>query len=111
MQTIDQIYKAIGDIEDECQNKTMYYLDPIIKAEFAKVRKQNPRLYGVTWGMGTYMFCFEPEGFEEDEDWWWNANHTIVPEYARRLIELVALASDKTGGLRENIDVGATNAQ
>lgn len=107
--TIRQIELGVEKIQDECQERLIAYLTPILKEEFRKICKKNPRLKQVIWGNGGFLFCFEPEGVGRDHMWWdyipgtmgtgaWN-----TPKYSRRFIELVAFVSDLTGGLNEEL--------
>jgi hypothetical protein len=103
---IKKVDAFIEAADEEHRLKIYDYLEPILRKEFDKVCRRNPRLRQVAWVNGSFLFRFDAP--YHDRDNWWDCVEAAMgrgspayaaPKYARRFIELVCIANDTIGGL------------
>lgn len=84
--SLEAVRAAIIRIDDERHESVRRLLAPLVRAEFDRVRKRNPRLRRIIFGNGT---CYiDVDG--KKESWC----ERTAPKYAHRLCELADMAAD-----------------
>jgi hypothetical protein len=81
-----EVRSAIVRIDDERHEHVRRLLAPLVRSEFDRVRRRNPRLRRIIFGNG--MCYIDVDG--EKESWC----ERTAPKYARRLCELADMAAD-----------------
>jgi hypothetical protein len=84
-----RVERKLEKLKEEYIERVRAYITPIVRAEFKRAQRKNPKLQGITFGMGDYAM----RGFSGFDRYYYS-DYDRAPNYMRRLIELCDLANE-----------------